>query len=144
MTNVSPLSLAGATNPNTGAFVANTPATSKELFLRLFGGEVLSAFEKQLEVAPRIMTRTIPHGKSCSFPVHGRAIARHHVPGDDILSAANTTTALYYDTSSTLDGAGRPIPYEVGDSIKYLSNLGSEQKLITSTIFSLPLYSLMI
>lgn len=133
MTNVSPLSLAGATNPNTGAFVENTPATSKELFLRLFGGEVLSSFEKQLEVAPRIMTRTIPHGKSCSFPVHGRAIARHHVPGQDILSDSNSTTALYYDTSSTLVGAGRPLEngYETGDSIKYLSNLGSEQKLIT-------------
>ena len=57
---------------NDGGQWAGTDA-DVALWLRLFGGEVLAAFEKQIEVAPRIMTRTIPHGRSSSFPIHGRA-----------------------------------------------------------------------
>lgn len=99
------------------------------LFLRLFGGEVLAAFEKQIEVAPRIMSRTIPHGRSSSFPIHGRAYARHHKPGEDILDSTNTA-ATYVDVSAGLNAsAGLPIPYR-SESYDYLSNLGSEQKQI--------------
>ena len=104
-------------------------STDVGLWLRLFGGEVLAAFEKQIEVAPRIMTRTIPHGRSSSFPIHGRAFARHHKPGEDILDSTNTAEQ-YVDVSAGLNAsAGLPIPYQTA-TYDYLSNLGAEQKQI--------------
>ena len=126
MTNITDYGYAGNPNDNTWT---GTFATDNELFLRVFGGEVLAAFEKQIEVAPRIMSRTLTQGKSCSFPVHGRAFARHHVPGDDILDQTNTDTT-YLDVSAGSDAsAGLPIPY-TSKAVDYLSNLGAEQKQI--------------
>ena len=71
MTNVSPLSLGGAAGANSDAFTGDV-AVDKALFLRVFGGEVLTAFEKAIEVSPRIMQRTISYGKSASYPIHGQ------------------------------------------------------------------------
>ena len=126
MTNISDYGYAGNPNDNTWT---GTFSTDNELFLRVFGGEVLAAFEKAIEVSPRIMNRTLTQGKSASFPVHGRAFARHHVPGQDILDQTQTAD-VYLDVSAGSDAsAGLPIDYTSGTPA-YLSNLGAEQKQI--------------
>lgn len=126
MTNISNYGYAGNPNDNTWT---GTFSTDNELFLRIFGGEVLAAYEKAIEVSPRIMQRTISAGKSVQFPIHGRALARHHVPGQDILDKTNKSTNTYVDASGDGTGAGRPIAYQASD-VPYLSNLGAEQKTI--------------
>lgn len=129
MTNVSPLSLGGAAGANSDAFTGAV-ATDKALFLRVFGGEVLTAFEQANVVAPRIMNRSISYGKSATYPIHGRAAARSHAPGEDILNSANTQ-AIYDDVDQT-GGAnqGSPAAWAAEAAGKYLSTLGSEQKQI--------------
>lgn len=47
------------------------------LFLKVFAGEVLTAFERTSVMMPRHMVRTIANGKSASFPVMGRALAQY-------------------------------------------------------------------
>src|SRR5690625_884420 len=57
----------------------------RDLFLKVFAGEVLTIFEAENVTRSRVMHRTIQHGKSASFPVMGRAAAYYHTPGNEIL-----------------------------------------------------------
>lgn len=65
-------------------------------FLKIFSGEVLTAFEETNVMKELHRMRTIDHGKSAAFPVMGKASARYHVTGTAILGsnkiAANERT----------------------------------------------------
>jgi hypothetical protein len=54
------------------------------LFLKVFGGEVLTAFEQATVMKNRVTLRQIAHGKSAQFPRAGRISAAYHVPGAEI------------------------------------------------------------
>lgn len=54
------------------------------LFLKLFGGEVLTTFETATVMKPLHTIRTISSGKSAQFPVTGVASAKYHTPGNDV------------------------------------------------------------
>lgn len=58
---------------------------TEALFLKLFSGEVLTAFEETNVTMGRHNVRTITNGKSAQFPVAGRASAYYHTPGAEIL-----------------------------------------------------------
>lgn len=57
----------------------------KALFLKVFAGEVMVAFEKQNEILDRHTIRTITSGKSAQFPATWRLTASYHTPGTEIL-----------------------------------------------------------
>lgn len=62
-------------------------STSTDLlgnFLKVFGGEVLTAFQRRAVVMPRFMVRTIQNGKSASFPVLGRTKASYLKAGESL------------------------------------------------------------
>jgi len=54
------------------------------LFLQLFAGEVLTAYQKALIFEPLVRKRTINHGRSASFPMIGRTTAEYLTPGNEI------------------------------------------------------------
>lgn len=58
------------------------------LFLKVFAGEVLSAFERTNVTMSRHSIRTITSGKSAQFPVTGRVSAFYHTPGAEILGGS--------------------------------------------------------
>lgn len=58
---------------------------TRALFLKVFAGEVLSAFHRESAFRPRHTVRQIASGKSAQFPVTGRASAYYHTPGEEIL-----------------------------------------------------------
>lgn len=58
------------------------------LFEKVFAGEVMSIFEAENKTKNRVMSRTIAHGKSASFPIMGRASAYYHTPGNEILGGS--------------------------------------------------------
>lgn len=62
---------------------------AKALFLKLFAGEVLTAFSNATTTQSRHLVRTIQSGKSASFPVTGIATAFYHTPGTNIADAGN-------------------------------------------------------
>ena len=70
---------------------ANSVATSngdgadQALFLKVFGGEVLTAFEQNTIMLDKHNVRTISSGKSAQFPTSGRITAAYHTPGAEIL-----------------------------------------------------------
>ena len=58
------------------------------LFLKVFAGEVLTAFA-EVNVALNLSTiRNIQSGKSASFPATWKAAAEYHTPGTEIVGAA--------------------------------------------------------
>lgn len=59
----------------------NGTGDDRNLFLKLFAGEVLTAFAKKNIFMPLHRTRTISAGKSASFPLTGYASAAYHTPG---------------------------------------------------------------
>lgn len=66
----------------------NGAADKKELFLKVFAGEVLTAFEEACVTAGKFAERTIASGKSASFPILGNIAAAYHTPGAEILGSA--------------------------------------------------------
>ena len=63
-----------------------------ELFLKLFSGEILTAFETNTVMKDLHTVRTISNGKQSSFPVSGIASASYHAAGQSLY--ANAATAL--------------------------------------------------
>ena len=65
------------------------------LFLKVFGNEVLTAFEEANVMKELHTIRTISSGKSAQFPVLGTATAKYHTPGQEVFDAGNSyTTAI--------------------------------------------------
>ena len=62
----------------------NAAGTEDALFLKVFSGEVLTAFERASVTQGADMVRSISNGKSASFPVMGRIAAAYHTPGTEI------------------------------------------------------------
>jgi hypothetical protein len=59
----------------------NAAGDARSLFLKLYAGEVLTAFEERNVFMPLHRTRTIQNGKSAQFPLTGAASAKYHTPG---------------------------------------------------------------
>lgn len=55
-----------------------------DLFMKVFSGEVLTAFARNTVMMSRHQVRTIDHGKSASFAVMGRTRAKYLVPGNSL------------------------------------------------------------
>lgn len=53
-------------------------------YLKVFSGEVLTAFERSSKAVEKHIVRTISSGKSASFPVMGRANAHYLQPGQSL------------------------------------------------------------
>tara|TARA_X000001388_G_scaffold43384_2_gene30468 strand:- start:6217 stop:7302 length:1086 start_codon:yes stop_codon:yes gene_type:complete len=60
----------------------------RELFLKLFSGEVLAAFQERNLMMPLHTVRTITSGSSAQFPLTGKATASYHAPGTELTGAS--------------------------------------------------------
>lgn len=63
----------------------NQSGDSTALFLKVFSGEVLTAFQKATQAMQRTSMRSISSGKSAQFPATGRQTAAYHAPGTEIV-----------------------------------------------------------
>jgi hypothetical protein len=63
----------------------NQAGADRELFYKLFTGEVLTAFAAKNVMMGRRRVRNLTHGKSASFANTGKARGRTHQPGAEIL-----------------------------------------------------------
>ncbi|ABC24108.1 minor capsid protein 10 [Rhodospirillum rubrum F11] len=86
-------------NPSRLGMVNGTGADDA-LFLKVFGGEVLTTFAENNVFLPLTMSRTITSGKSAQFPVLGKNTAYYHVPGAEL----NGNNILNAERVITVDG----------------------------------------
>ena len=64
----------------------NNANDDNALFLKVFGSEVLAAFQQENKMLPMTMVRTISQGKSAAMPVIGKsAAAEYHTAGNEIV-----------------------------------------------------------
>ena len=63
---------------------ANLAGSDRALFLSIFGGQVLEAFDRQSHFRDKHFVRVIPNGSSARFPVTGMTGAFVHQPGQEI------------------------------------------------------------
>jgi len=81
------MAMQGASNPAYDVSrlgQTNLAGDVRDLFLKLYAGEILTSFEAKNVMMPLIRTRTITKGKSASFPMLGRTTAEYHTPGNEI------------------------------------------------------------
>jgi len=62
----------------------NASGSEDALFLKVFAGETITAFEQASVTEGQEMVRSISSGKSATFPVMGRTTAAYHTPGAEI------------------------------------------------------------
>ena len=82
--------MADATVSRLGVVNATTDgsfAQDNALFLKVFAGEVMTAFEETNVFKDLHLVRSIEHGKSASFPATWKATARYHTPGTAVLGS---------------------------------------------------------
>ena len=74
------LAATGISNPGQNLSAGNRDA----LFMKVFSGEVLTAFARNTVMMSRHQVRTIDHGKSASFAIMGRTRAKYLAPGNSL------------------------------------------------------------
>ena len=62
----------------------NSSGDTKALFMKVFAGEVLTAFKENCVTEDKHMVRNIQNGKSAQFPILGKIGAEYHTPGKEI------------------------------------------------------------
>ena len=62
----------------------NGSGDDRALFLKVFSGEVLTAFREANRFLGKSMVRTISSGKTAQFPATGKASASYHTPGAEL------------------------------------------------------------
>jgi hypothetical protein len=66
----------------------NGSGETRALYLKMYAGEVLTAYENASVTKDKHIVRTIPHGKSAQFPFTGYVSAKYHVPGTELVGQA--------------------------------------------------------
>jgi hypothetical protein len=75
--------MANAVTLNIGQ--VNGAGATDAMFLKVFSGEVLTAFETASVTRDKHFVRTIPSGKSASFPATWKVTGGYHTPGTEIV-----------------------------------------------------------
>ena len=71
---------------------ANATGDTNALFLKVFAGEVMAAFQRSNKMLPITTVRTISSGKQASFPAVGKTTAAYHTVGAEILGKKQFAT----------------------------------------------------
>lgn len=73
---------------------ANGSGATDALFLKVYGGEVLSAFETEAKTLDKHTIRTIANGKSATFPATWKVAAAYHTPGVEITGGTSNVNEI--------------------------------------------------
>jgi hypothetical protein len=78
----------------------NTAGATDALFLKQFGGEILTEFERSTVFKSRHFVRQIKNGKTAQFPSIGTVTSSYHTPGNFI----DGQTVKHAETLISVDG----------------------------------------
>ena len=68
-----------------GNAATQNATNNRDLYLKLFSGEMFTGFQRETIARDLVMKRTLTNGKSLQFIYTGRTSAEYHVPGNSIL-----------------------------------------------------------
>ena len=75
----------GGVNAGSASPTSNTTASRRNLYLKLFSGELFKGFQRNTIARDLITKRTLKNGRSMQFIFTGRTNSEFHVPGQNIL-----------------------------------------------------------
>jgi len=75
----------GGVNAGSASPTSNTTASRRNLYLKLFSGELFKGFQRNTIARDLITKRTLKNGRSLQFIFTGRTNSEFHVPGQNIL-----------------------------------------------------------
>jgi len=85
--------LTGVDRINTAGTVPNVDAASSNLWLTVWGGEVLNAYDEFITFEPRVMSKTITSGTTLKFPMTGTvALKPQWGAGEELAGGGGPTT----------------------------------------------------
>lgn len=79
--------------------VDTTLTDQRALYLKMFAGEILGAFDEYNIMSPLHTVKEISTGREWQWPATGRATGEYHVPGEEILGGdiENNEQIIYVD-----------------------------------------------
>lgn len=72
------------------------------LFLKVFGGEILAAFDEINTTQDKHNVRTISSGKSASFPATWKVVAGYHTPGAEVVGQVSNVNERLINVDNLL------------------------------------------
>ena len=92
------------TRPGVNAGVASpNQANARDLYLKLFSGEMFKGFQHNAIARDLVMRRTLQNGKSLQFIYTGHTKAEFHTPGNSILGDSNNAPPVAEKTITVDD-----------------------------------------
>ena len=82
---------------------ANLTGGTRELYLKLFSGEMFKGFQRNTIARDLVMKRTLKNGRSLQFIYTGRTGAEYHTPGNSILGDTNNAPPVAEKTITVDD-----------------------------------------
>ena len=95
-------------NPSSQTFLgrintATNATNNRDLYLKLFSGEMFTGFQRETIARDLVMKRTLTNGKSLQFIYTGRTSAEYHTPGNSILGNSDKTPPIAEKTITVDD-----------------------------------------
>ena len=109
----------------------NSTGDSRELYLKLFSGEMFKGFQRNTIARDLVTKRTLKNGKSLQFIYTGRTTAEYHVPGQSILGNSDAAPPVAEKTI-TIDDLliSSAFVYELDETLAHYDLRGEISKKI--------------
>ena len=105
--------------------------TNRDLYLKLFSGEMFTGFQRETIARDLVMKRTLTNGKSLQFIYTGRTSAEYHTPGNSILGNTDGTPPVAEKTITVDDLLiSSAFVYELDETLAHYELRGEISKKI--------------
>ena len=104
---------------------------NRDLYLKLFSGEMFTGFQRETIARDLVMKRTLTNGKSLQFIYTGRTRAEYHTPGNSILGNTDGTPPVAEKTITVDDLLiSSAFVYELDETLAHYELRGEISKKI--------------
>ena len=125
-----------SSNPTSQTFLgrintAGNATNNRDLYLKLFSGEMFTGFQRETIARDLVMKRTLTNGKSLQFIYTGRTSAEYHTPGNSILGNSDKTPPVAEKTITVDDLLiSSAFVYELDETLAHYELRGEISKKI--------------
>ena len=110
---------------------ATNASNNRDLYLKLFSGEMFTGFQRETIARDLVMKRTLTNGKSLQFIYTGRTSAEYHTPGNSILGNSDKTPPVAEKTITVDDLLiSSAFVYELDETLAHYELRGEISKKI--------------
>ena len=110
---------------------ATNATNNRDLYLKLFSGEMFTGFQRETIARDLVMKRTLTNGKSLQFIYTGRTSAEYHTPGNSILGNSDKTPPVAEKTITVDDLLiSSAFVYELDETLAHYELRGEISKKI--------------